>query len=156
MQQGNSPSYKLPVFVSIQAGDKGMRLFQENTATPPWRRLLVVLYSPSVQQAENCVATSCVLDLSLDCAHASRFPLLIGLIQLINKGILFSHPKDIPKWTGQSWTQNAMMSHQLHHHHRCGSPSQMVVYHWRIFAKSNCCELKYGTFFTINVCDCAH
>lgn len=83
MQQGNSPSYKLPVFVSPQAGDKGMRLFQKNTATLPWKRLLLVLYSPSVQQPEFSVASSyAVLDLNLVCAHPSRFLLLFPLFLL--------------------------------------------------------------------------
>lgn len=75
MQQGNSPSYKLPVFVSPQAGDKGMRLFQKNTATLPWKRLLLVLDSPSVQQPEFSVASSYPI-INLGCAHPSRFPLL--------------------------------------------------------------------------------
>lgn len=35
-----------------------MCLFQKNTAALPWKRLLVVLYSPSVQQRENCRASS--------------------------------------------------------------------------------------------------
>ncbi|CAB1448324.1 unnamed protein product [Pleuronectes platessa] len=51
--QGNSPSYELPVFVSPQAGDKGMHLFEKNTATLPWKRLFVVLYSPSRQHNET-------------------------------------------------------------------------------------------------------
>ena len=51
--QGNSPSYELPVFVSPQAGDKGMHLFEKNTAALPWKRLFVVLYSPSTQHNET-------------------------------------------------------------------------------------------------------
>lgn len=51
--QGNSPSYELPVFVSPQAGDKGMCLFKKNTAALPWKRLLIILNSLSTQHNET-------------------------------------------------------------------------------------------------------
>lgn len=50
--QGNSPSYEQPVFVSPQAGDKGMRLYEKNTAALPWKRLPVTLYSLSARHNE--------------------------------------------------------------------------------------------------------
>lgn len=46
---GNTPSCELPVFVSPQAIDKGMCLFEKSTAALPWKRLLVILYSLSTQ-----------------------------------------------------------------------------------------------------------